>query len=103
MQGRVKLDFDSVCKFIQEFQHLRELPTPNDRLVEDLGIEGDDGMELIIEFGNRYNVDMNELDPTRYFPPEGFSLLDLFRPQSFVTLRVRDLVERLAGGRWVGP
>ena len=44
------------------------------RLVEDLGIDGDDGDELLQAFADEFGVDMSSMDPLNYFGDEGIGL-----------------------------
>jgi len=41
--------------------------TPETRLVEDLGIDGDDGTELLEAFADEFGVDMSGMAPLNYF------------------------------------
>jgi acyl carrier protein len=40
-------------------------------LFGDLGVDGEDGSELMVAFGKQFNVDLSTLDVTRHFGPEG--------------------------------
>jgi len=46
------------------------------RLFEDLGMDGDDGVEFLDAFGQEFGVDMAACDPSDYFGPEATMLLD---------------------------
>jgi len=48
------------------------------RLFEDIGVAGDDGVELLEEFAERFEVDVTKCSPGRYFGGEGMNLLALF-------------------------
>jgi len=39
-------------------------------LSRDLKMEGDDAVELLSEFGKRFNIDMTQIDPNDYFVSE---------------------------------
>ncbi|MDR2637746.1 MAG: DUF1493 family protein [Zoogloeaceae bacterium] len=49
------------------------------RINWDLGVDGDDGLDLVIEFGKKFNVDISNFPFDDYFGPEAgmtpFSLL----------------------------
>ena len=45
-------------------------------LIDDLGIDGDDGRELLIEFSKKFNLSSAENDVT-YFNPEGYNPITL--------------------------
>jgi acyl carrier protein len=44
-------------------------------LEKDLGIIGDDAVELLLEYGKKFDVDLSNLDMRRYFTPEGDTIL----------------------------
>jgi len=53
-----------------------ELNVPSSRLsaatlaLQDLGVDGDDGVELIQRYGLRFGVDLSGFQPSRHFGPE---------------------------------
>src|SRR5687767_5048929 len=49
--------------------------TPDASLENDLGVYGDDGVELIIKFGKEFNVDVSRFMAADYFSPEGDPIL----------------------------
>ena len=63
--------------------------TPETRLVEDLGIDGDDGHEFLEAFADEFGVDMSGMSPFNYFddePPLGMAsgliaLIAIFSPR----------------------
>lgn len=44
-------------------------------LEKDLGITGDDAVELLLEYGQKFNVDVSNLNLRKYFTPEGDTIL----------------------------
>lgn len=42
-------------------------------VARDLGIDGDDANDLMVEFFERFSIDLNDYDPYRYFLEEGYS------------------------------
>jgi len=44
-------------------------------LEEDLGVIGDDAVELLLEYGQKFNVDMSRFNVSKYFTPEGDTIL----------------------------
>ena len=80
---------------------------------EDLGVDGDDGVELLDEFSKTFGVDMVDCSKT-YFGPEGFSPMIPFYairelvggifgwPKLFPLepLPVRVLVQSAEAGSW---
>lgn len=73
------------------------------RLVEDLGMDGDDGHEFLEAFANEFDVDLSRMASLSYFDDEGVglpvpSLVPLF---SLVSPRFRGYVRHAARGRRV--
>ncbi len=91
------------------------------RLFEDLGMDGDDGAELLAAFGDEFGVDIRGLAPNNYFNDEttftGYSLMipviaflsPAFRAwverasRGLRALSVRDLVASARARRWITP
>ena len=80
------------------------------RLLQDLGVDGDDGVELIQRFGQRFDVDLSEFQPSRHFGPEagGNPLIWVWwvlsrRWPKFVPITLADLEISLRQRRWVSP
>jgi Protein of unknown function (DUF1493) len=44
-------------------------------MTDDLGIDGDDGDELIAKFSEKYKVDFSEFEYDKYFSPEGIDIV----------------------------
>jgi acyl carrier protein len=70
------------------------------RIGEDLGVDGDDAVELLEEYSKRFSVDISNFPFNEYFGPEVGSnpisfLYCLFvkNPGNLKTLYIRDLVE----------
>lgn len=40
-------------------------------LFGDLGVDGDDGVELLVRFGEEFDVDLSSVDLSKHFGPEG--------------------------------
>jgi acyl carrier protein len=91
------------------------------RLVEDLGIDGDDGDELLEAFADEFNVDMSGMAPLNYFgdePPiwaistlipivarfnKRFRTYARHAMRGRRTLTVRSLVASARAQRWITP
>ncbi|MCH7569643.1 MAG: DUF1493 family protein, partial [Deltaproteobacteria bacterium] len=91
------------------------------RLFEDLGMDGDDGAELLAAFGDEFGVDIRGLAPNNYFNDEttftGYSLMipviaflsPAFRAwverasRGLRALSVRDLVASARARCWIAP
>jgi acyl carrier protein len=48
---------------------------PQARIEEDLGVWGDDAVDLIIEFGKRFKVNVSNFMAADYFSPDGDRIL----------------------------
>ena len=76
-------------------------------LVKDLHIEGDDGVELIESFSQRFNVDMTSFNTDDYFVPESgfnpfFALWQIIfgKRKILKPLHVYDLVNSVRMKEW---
>jgi len=74
-------------------------------LCRNLGVDGDDGIELMEKFGQEFRVDMQKFDFGRYFGPEaGFCPFLIFFPswwrwrRQFKPLTIADLVKAAESG-----
>ena len=71
---------DRVIQFLSEQLGVREQRiAANTTIFTDLRVDGDDGVELLEAFGDRFDVDMTACEPARHFGPDGGSL-ERFRP-----------------------
>ena len=93
--------------------------TPDTHLVDDLGIAGDDGYELLEAFCEMFEIEnMSEIEPYDYFGPEAsdpfyvyvllyywvFNREKLNEPYySLKPLYLRDLVKSAEAKRWIPP
>jgi acyl carrier protein len=62
--------------------------TPDTRVLEDLGIDGDDADDLFRELEKRFGVDTSEFPTLEYFGSEGFSIDDLFALPLLIVARL---------------
>jgi len=64
---------NEVIAFISEFTGVDPSMITLETLVnDDLGVDGDDGVDLLLEFSTRFNVDISSIDKL-YFGPEGIN------------------------------
>lgn len=103
-----------VIAFIAEFTGADPSMITLETLVnDDLGVDGDDGADLLLEFSSRFDVDISNIDKL-YFGPEGINplsaifsgvsaLLDglLGRPDKYSPLPVKQFVYSAEAGKWV--
>jgi acyl carrier protein len=81
--------------------------TYDTRLYEDLGVYGDDAVELLINYGKRFNVDVSRFMAADYFKGEGIDIIGgLIRPfigkaspTHLKVLTVRNLEEGISAGK----
>lgn len=103
-----------VIAFVAEFTGVKKDKISPESLINDeLGVAGDDGSELLEEFGNRFNVDISTINDI-YFGPEGVSSLAMllfpfyiarwllgYKPKDFTPLPVKQLIISAEAGKWV--
>lgn len=84
--------FEEVKSFVAEF-----LGEPKSRLSagtsvnDDLGVDGDDGVEFMLAYGERFSVDLSAFPHSRYFGPEAGG-----NPLSMLV----GVIRRVTTGRW---
>ncbi|MEM6738460.1 MAG: DUF1493 family protein [Bacteroidota bacterium] len=60
------------------------------RLAEDLGLAGDDGVEFIEKFSEKFEVDFpDDFDYLKYFGPEGIDLIGAIK-SAFIKKELRE-------------
>ena len=71
------------------------------RFREDLGVDGDDGIELMARFAADFGVDLTDFSPAKHFGPEAAwnPFAFLFRPK-LKPITIADLVRAAEGKRW---
>lgn len=75
----MEVEKSRLFKFIEEITTESEIDMDT-RLEDDLGVYGDDAVELIIDYGKRFNVDVSNFMLADYFSAEGHDLFfGLFR------------------------
>lgn len=75
------------------------------RLMEDLGVDGDDAAELLQEFASRFKVDLSRFEFQRHFGPEaGWNPIAaayyLVVGSELEPISVKQLVEAAERGAW---
>jgi acyl carrier protein len=81
--------------------------TPNARLYDDLGVYGDDAIDLLINYGKKFIVDVSGFMAADYFKGEGIDLIGglfrLFTGKRLATelkvLTVNDLEKGISAGK----
>lgn len=72
-------------------------------VARDLGIDGEDASDLMVEFFERFSIGLNNYDPYRYFLEEGCNFFSFRRAKDRrgnIPLRVGMLYLALKAGRW---
>lgn len=105
---------DEVICFVADFTATpRNQVSLETLLVEGLGVDGDDGIELFAEFSDKFEVDFSRMDQA-YFGPEGFNPFTIIfhaiaafiggffgRADDTAELTVGNMVEWAKRGQWV--
>jgi len=103
-----------VIAFVAEFTGVKiEKISPESLINDELGVDGDDGSELLEEFTKRFSVDISTINEV-YFGSEGISPLTVlllpfnlvgwllgYRPKGFTPLPVKQLIKSAEAGQWV--
>jgi uncharacterized protein DUF1493 len=102
--------FDEVANLLAELRaEPRENITPDTRLREDLGIDGDDWDEVLIAIKDRWRMDWKGFDFYAFFSEEPswrslmFAVRDLLAGRRLKSLTVGHLLLVLQHGKWVEP
>jgi hypothetical protein len=106
--ARVELDASLIQFLSQELGVPTSRLAPGTTLGRDLGVDGDDGLELIAAYGRRFDVDLSAFRPGKHFGPEaaGNPLIWLWWVVSrswpkFVPITLADLELSRQARRWV--
>lgn len=92
-------EFDRVRDLLVKATGVRAAKvTPDARLVEDLGIDGDDLAEFMDTYFATLSVEAGDYDPAAYVPDEGLSLFGRSKPKRPISVSM--LVDGLRFGRW---
>lgn len=104
--------YSKIFQLIAEKQGIKQSKITRDKSLNfDLGVDGDDAVELFEAFAEKFKVDLTSLGEEwdRYFGPEGFSLfgmwevVTLFRTRKrhpMLPLLVSRLIDAARDGKW---
>jgi hypothetical protein len=102
--------FEQIKEFVYSVRWHYESPLKRQtRLRCDLGIDGEEATDFFIEFKNRFDVDLSQLDIREYFNPEVGGLFDVVswfvnEPEPAAhDITLGDLEKVVELGRWVAP
>lgn len=77
MTNDYEILFDGLIDFVLKESYKPNYKiTPNTRIVQDLGMDGDDGVEFMIAYGKKFNVDLSGFMADKYFEGEGLQLIN---------------------------
>ncbi|PKM30871.1 MAG: hypothetical protein CVV07_06555 [Gammaproteobacteria bacterium HGW-Gammaproteobacteria-11] len=102
-----------IIAFVSEFTRVNAEKISPDTLINfDLGVDGDDGAELLEAFSARFGVDLSSISET-YFGPEGLPVGFLllwpyylyrrikgYKPKGLAPLSVGQLIKSAESGKW---
>jgi acyl carrier protein len=63
------------CLVIDKMGKYKKPFTRDTALEKDLGMTGDDAVEFLLDFGEKFKVDLSKFEINKYFLPEGDSFL----------------------------
>jgi acyl carrier protein len=103
---------ETVIQFVSKYWSVSANNLSKDtRLEDDLGITGDDAVELFDKFSKEFHIDISDLDLRKYFESEGVGLINFSRifgkqikvKRSLHEITISDLVNTLKIGKWIDP
>ena len=103
-----ELILTEVCELIHEHTSVRKDRLSENTILQKLGLDGDDADELMIEYAQKFHVDMDDYDFEEYFDVEGtfgpiYDLyLLLFKREKLkkTDISVAELVDAAMAGKW---
>lgn len=98
-----------IVVLVNEIRGSYSIPfTENTTLQEDLNIWGDDAVEFLEEFSNRFGVDISEFDFDKYFKSEGDPILQTIirlikrgKTPKYTPLTLGDLKDAMEKGKLI--
>lgn len=102
------LIFDQVCAIIQRNRGKLSKPlTSATTLLRDLGVDGSDAEEIMVEYFSAFDIESSQFIFDNYFGGEGFNpfltLMYIFRKPKSKEISVGHLVECARNGQWMLP
>jgi hypothetical protein len=92
------LKLEKLVSFIREEIGEFDLGINKNTLIEDeLGITGDDGIELIFNYSKQFNVDVTDFKFDKYFHPEP-GVFNTFK-KTILPIRINDLYNGMISGK----
>lgn len=101
-------DFERIVSFLRERTLYKGEINRSMTLYNDFGITGDDGIEFIDNFAERFDIEMPEqFDYSKHFGPEGLDLIGAIRSyfkkslrEELIPISVRDLEKIIERKKW---
>ena len=101
------MDYIELYKYVADFsgESYHDM-TPDHSLSNDLGIYGDDASDFIIDFSQRFKVDISSFNFDEYFEGEGDMISKFFvnlfsKKKNKKDLKIKDLKYAIESGRLV--
>lgn len=95
---------DPVIDFVRAFACSGDIPITDASTLEgDLGITGDDALELIIAFVEKFNVDGTQFHMDNHFGAEGWDIFSRYSRSERNDLTISDLKEAVRLGVLKSP
>jgi acyl carrier protein len=93
--------FEDIQAFLVEKIGVDEIEVTREAFLQsDLGIYGDDAVDLIVAFSRNFKVDVSNFMAADYFKPEGFDVLGLYSKKTHKkNLTVEHLEKAVIAGR----
>jgi acyl carrier protein len=92
--------FEEIKTFVIEQALIADSGLSRDtRIEKDLGITGDDAVELLIAYSKQFNVDVSKFNAAEYFEPEGMNVLFSNSVTNKKTLTLGDLEKGMIAGK----
>lgn len=97
-----------VCGLIHEHTDVRKDKLSENTIIQKLRIDGGDADDLMVEYAEKFHVDLSDFDFEKYFGPEGafnpvyYLYMLLFRPSKLkqTDISVAELVDAAIAGKW---
>ncbi len=99
--------FEKVRELVAEHHAMDKNKLSEQTELYELGMDGDDAWEFLIEFSDKFSVDMSQFEFRKHFNPEGFNPISfiylLFARDKWrkMPITLRDLTEAVEKKKWV--
>lgn len=91
----MKLTLENLIYFIKKERYVDNMILPQNTLLTDLGIDGDDAVELVDHLQKRFNVSFENFEFDKYFSGENHNLFNLSNIVDVLLKKTRKIKEEL--------